>query len=188
MSSGTEHEQRFRHVYASNFPALLAYASRRVDQHADASDVVAETFLVAWRRSGDLPPDDEIRLWLYGVARRVLANHHRGGTRRERLGERLRQRITAVVSRDPASEVPQRLAVRAALARLDEPDRELIMLTTWEGLQPREAADVLGISAGAARTRLSRARARLRELIGDDPYVDGHVRDVLTTTAPKEER
>ena len=189
MSSGIEHEQRFRRVYASNFPALLAYAARRVDQPEDASDVVAETFLVAWRRRGHLPPHDEIRLWLYGVARRVLANHHRGGARRERLGERLRQRIVAAVSRDPAGEVPQRLQVRAALALLDEPDRELIMLTAWEGLQPREAAEVLGISAGAARTRLSRARARLREAIGDDPEAAGHERDVLTTTAPtKEER
>jgi len=188
VSSGIEHEQRFRRVYASNFPALLAYATRRVDQPEDASDVVAETFLVAWRRSGDLPPDDEIRLWLYGVARRVLANLHRGGTRRERLGDRLRQRLGSVLARDPAGEVPQRLMVREALARLDEPDRELIMLTIWEGLQPREAAEVLGISAGAARTRLSRARARLRASIGDDPDAAGHERDVLTTTAPKEDR
>ncbi|HWS33338.1 MAG TPA: RNA polymerase sigma factor [Actinoplanes sp.] len=189
MSSGDKHEQRFRRVYADNFEALLAYAVRRVEQPEDASDVVAETFLVAWRRHRDLPPQEEIRLWLYGVARRVLANHHRGGTRRERLGERLRQRLTAVVSRDPGREVPERLAVRAALARLDETDRELVMLTIWEGLQPREVAEVLAMTPGSVRTRLSRARARLRELVGDDPGPPGHVLDVLTgTTAPKEGR
>ncbi|MDR6320757.1 RNA polymerase sigma factor [Actinoplanes couchii] len=189
MSSGDEHEQRFRRVYADNFEALLAYALRRVDQPDDASDVVAETFLVAWRRSRELPPEEEIRLWLYGVARRVLANHHRGGTRRQRLGERLRQRLSAVVSRDPGGEVPQRLAVRAALARLDETDRELMMLTIWEGLQPREVAEVLRMTPGAVRTRLSRARAKLRELVGDDPGSPGHELDVLTgTTAPKEGR
>ncbi|SDT28539.1 RNA polymerase sigma factor [Actinoplanes derwentensis] len=189
MSSGDEHEQRFRRVYAENFQALLAYALRRVEQPADAADVVSETFLVAWRRSRDLPPEEEIRLWLYGVARRVLANHHRGGTRRERLGDRLRQRLTAVLSRDPGSDVPQRLVVRAALARLDETDRELMMLTIWEGLQPREAAEVLALNPGAVRTRLSRARARLRELVGDDLGPPGHELDVLTgTAAPKEGR
>ncbi|MEV6299773.1 sigma-70 family RNA polymerase sigma factor [Actinoplanes sp. NPDC051861] len=194
MSSGTEHEDRFRRIYAANFEALLAYAVRRVAQHEDAADVVAEVFLVAWRRARELPPDDEIRLWLYGVARRVLANHHRGGTRRERLGERLRQRLTggtapaAAGIADPGLEVPQRLAVRAALARLGDTDREVLTLTVWEGLQPREVAEVLGLSAAVVRTRLSRARTRLRELIGDDPQAPGHVFDVLTVPAPEEGR
>lgn len=181
-------EERFRRVYAANFEAMLAYAMRRVEQPEDASDVVAETFLVAWRRSRDLPPDNEITLWLYGVARRVLSNHHRGGARRDRLGERLRQRITSLIAVDPGHEVPQRLAVRSALARLPETDREVLMLTVWEGLQPREVAEVVGLSAGAVRTRLSRARARLRELVGDDAATPGHVLDVLTATVPEEGR
>ena len=188
MSSGTEHEDRFRRIYAANFEALLAYSLRRVEQPEDAADVVAEVFLVAWRRSRDLPPDDETRLWLYGVARRVLANHHRGGTRRERLGERLRQRLTRPDGVDPGHEVPQRLAVRAALARLGDTDREVLTLTVWEGLQPREVAEVLGLSAAVVRTRLSRARARLRELIGDDLTAPGHVFDVVTVPAPEEGR
>ncbi|MET8833450.1 RNA polymerase sigma factor [Micromonospora sp. NPDC004540] len=188
MSSGTEHEDRFRRVYAADFEPLLAYALRRVAQPEDAADVVAETFLVAWRRRRDLPADAEVRLWLYGVARRVLANHHRGGIRRQRLGERLRQRITSAVGADPGSAVPERLAVRAALARLGELDREVLLLTVWEGLEPREAAEVLGVSPAAVRTRLSRARARLRDLVGDDLGSPGHVLDVLTAPAPKEGR
>ena len=188
MTSESAQEDRFRRVYAANFEALLAYALRRVEQPEDASDMVAETFLVAWRRSRDLPPDDEIRLWLYGVARRVLANHHRGGMRRDRLGDRLRQRLTGIVAADPGHEVPQRLAVRAALARLAETDREILTLTVWEELQPREVAEVMGLSAGAVRTRLSRARTRLRELVGDDPRSSGHVLDVLTATVPEEGR
>src|SRR5262249_7791859 len=162
------HEERFRQVYAANFPPLLAYAVRRVEQPADASDVVAETFLVAWRRLTEIPPGDEARLWLYGVARRILANHNRGGVRRQRLGP------------DPGVEVPERLAVHAALARLGELDREVLLLTIWEGLQPRDVAAVLGISGAAVRTRLSRARTRLRELVGDDRAAHGHVLDVLT--------
>ncbi|BBH67752.1 DNA-directed RNA polymerase sigma-70 factor [Actinoplanes sp. OR16] len=179
-------EERFRRLYAANFEALLAYALRRVEQPEDASDVVAETFLVAWRRSGDLPPDDEVRLWLYGVARRVLANHHRSGTRRDRLGERLRQRLAAVTSADPGHEVPQRLAVRDALKRLGDTDREILMLTAWEGLEPREVAEVIGENAAVVRTRLSRARRRLRELVGDERGSPGHVLDVLTVPVPKE--
>jgi RNA polymerase sigma factor (sigma-70 family) len=188
VSSGTEDEDRFRRVYSGNFASLLAYALRRVGQPEDAADVVAETFLVAWRRRHEMPATDEVRLWLYGVARRVLANQTRGGVRRERLGERLRQRITAAVATDPGSEVPERLAVQAALARLGELDREVLLLTVWEGLEPREAAAVLQVSAAAVRTRLSRARARLRDLVGNDPALPGHVLDVLTASTPKEGR
>jgi RNA polymerase sigma-70 factor (ECF subfamily) len=188
VTSGTEHEDRFRRLYSENFPALLAYALRRVEQHEDAADVVAETFLTAWRRGSELPAGDEARLWLYGVARRVLANHHRGGRRRERLGERLRERIHATATADPLGEVPERLAVRAALARLGELDREVLTLTVWEDLQPREVAAVLRVSPEVVRTRLSRARGRLRELVGDDPGPPGHVLDVLTVTDPKEGR
>lgn len=188
MSSGTEHEDRFRRVYAVNFEPLLAYAMRRVEQPEDAADVVAETFLVAWRRSRDMPPETEARLWLYGVARRVLANHHRGGVRRERLGERLRQRLRGALGVDPGSEVPERLAVRAALARLGELDREVLMLTFWEGLEPREVAAVLRVSSAVVRTRLSRARARLRDLVGDDLGPPGHVLDVMAVRTREEGR
>ncbi|MFU8870997.1 RNA polymerase sigma factor [Micromonospora sp. SL4-19] len=186
MSSGTDYEDRFRRVYASNFQPLLAYALRRAMQPEDAADVVAETFLVAWRRCHELPADAEVRLWLYGVARRVLANHHRTGVRRERLGERLRQRMWDIVAADPGSEVPERLAVQAALARLGEFDREVLTLTIWEGLEPRDVAAVLRVSPAVVRTRLSRARARLRDLIGDDLAPPGHVLDILTAPAPRE--
>jgi RNA polymerase sigma-70 factor (ECF subfamily) len=73
------------------------------------------------------------------MARRVLANQHGGGRRRERLGARLRERLSAAVVADPSAEVSQRVAVRAALARLGELDREVLRLTAWEGLEPREA-------------------------------------------------
>ncbi|WP_435205879.1 RNA polymerase sigma factor [Micromonospora sp. bgisy143] len=187
MSSGAEYdEDRFRRAYTEDFEALLAYALRRVAQPEDAADVVAETFLVAWRRRRDMPVVGEARLWLYGVARRVLANHHRGGVRRQRLGERLRQQIAVSVV-DPGSEVPERLAVRAALASLGELDREVLMLTVWEGLRPHEVAAVLGVRPAAVRTRLSRARAAVRRLVGGGPGAAGHVLDVLTASAREED-
>jgi RNA polymerase sigma factor (sigma-70 family) len=188
VSPGTEDDERFRRVYAGTFEPLLAYALRRVARAEDAADVVAETYLIAWRRGADMPEGDEARLWLYGVARRVLANQDRGGRRRERLGARLRERLAAVVVADPAAEVSQRVTVRAALDRLGEVDREVLRLTAWEGLEPREAAEVLNISAAAVRTRLTRARSRLRELLGDEYGEPGHVLDVLALPAPEEHR
>jgi RNA polymerase sigma-70 factor, ECF subfamily len=168
-------EERFRVLYAAYFRDLLGYALRRVAAPEDAADVVAETMLVAWRRIGEVPDDSGARLWLYGVARRVLANHHRGLTRRDRLGERLRQHLVAAAP-DIAESVTAVTAVRDALARLGEDDRELIGLTGWEGLTPQEAAAVLGLAPGTVRARLHRARARLRAELGDDPGQAGHVR------------
>ena len=81
--------ERFSALYADCYPRLLGYALRRTHTVEDAADVVAETFLVAWRRLEHVPPGDEARLWLYGVARRVLANQRRGERRRDRLEVRL---------------------------------------------------------------------------------------------------
>ncbi|MFC0005717.1 RNA polymerase sigma factor [Micromonospora siamensis] len=187
MSAGIEHEDLFRQVYAANFERILVYALRRVAQPEDAADVVAEVFLVAWRRR-DIPPEPETRLWLYGVARRVLANHHRGTLRRERLGDRLRHRLRGGPPVDPGSQVPDRLAVRSALARLGELDREVLMLTFWEGLEPREIATVLRVSPAVVRTRLSRARTRLREILRDEPEPAGHALDVMAVRIPEEGR
>jgi DNA-directed RNA polymerase specialized sigma24 family protein len=89
---------------------------------------------------------------------------------------------------DVVAEVAKRLAVQAALSRLGELDREVLTLTVWEGLPPREVAAVLRLSPDVVRTRLSRARARLRALVCDDLSPPGHVLDVLTALNPKEDR
>ena len=173
-SSQHDVELQFRVFYAAHLEALLAYALRRVDQPADAAAVVADTFLVAWRRRDALPPGDEARLWLYGVARKALANHRRGDRRRERLGMRLRERLAQLPPRDPAGEGTERAAVQAAMRRLSESDRELLALSAWEALTPKEIGEVLKLPATTVRTRLSRARSRLRELLGDDLGEAGH--------------
>ncbi len=162
---GTSPEDRFRRLYAEHVDPILGYALRRADQADDAADVVAETFLVAWRRLADVPPGQEARLWLYGVARRALANQRRGADRRHALGRRLRHDLAASVP-DHAHVVAERAAIRDALDRLADRDREVLQLAAWEGLEPREIAQVLGTSAIAVRSRLSRSRARLRALTG----------------------
>lgn len=158
-------EVRFRKLYAEHRDEILAYALRRVADPEDAADVLAETFLVAWRRLDDLPPRSQVRFWLIGVARRALANQRRGDNRRSKLVERLRSELAVDLSRFWV-ETPEDGEVLAALATLDPADQELLRLNAWEGLGPSEATRVLGISSIAARSRLHRARRRLRLVLG----------------------
>jgi RNA polymerase sigma-70 factor (ECF subfamily) len=166
-------EARFELLYAEHGRAVLAYAVRRATDAQDAADVVADTFLVAWRRLDDVPPAEAARLWLYGVARHVLANQQRSQRRRQRLSERLRRELPAALEGAPPP-ASQTDAVRGALARLGAGDQEILRLCGWEELTPGEIATVLGISQVAVRSRLHRARRRLRaalELVPepDDP-------------------
>jgi RNA polymerase sigma-70 factor (ECF subfamily) len=158
-----ERRQRFESVYAANFGPVLGYVLRRTRNSDDAADVVAETFLTAWRRLDHMPPGDRARLWLYGVARRVLANHHRGERRRSGLSDRLAAELAGVQS-DP--ECTAELAgIGAAFRSLPDPDREILALVAWEGLDNAEVAAVLGCSRNAVRIRLHRARAKFRTAI-----------------------
>ena len=90
-----ERQRRFEAAYAAHHGPILGYVLRRTSNPDDAADVLAETFLTAWRRLDDMPPDPQARLWLYGVARRVLANHHRGQRRAVALAGRLRADLAA---------------------------------------------------------------------------------------------
>jgi RNA polymerase sigma-70 factor (ECF subfamily) len=166
-----DREREFRALYAAHFDAVLGFALRRVDRPEDAGDVTADTFLVAWRRLAHAPHGPELRPWLYGVARRVLANHRRGERRRtalgQKLGERLRRELSAHVP-DTSDDFVQRADVTAAMRRLSARDQEVLELHLWEGLESREIAEVLGLTTAVVRPRLSRARSRLRELLGDE--------------------
>jgi RNA polymerase sigma factor (sigma-70 family) len=159
-------ETRFRRLYAEHGRALLAYALRRTADAEDAADVVSETFLVAWRRAGEVPSGGDARPWLYGVARRTLANQRRGERRRDRLAQRLRHDLAAAIPAGSGSPGDND-RLRFALARLHPDDREILRLTAWEELSPSQASRVLGISAVATRSRLHRARRRLRRELAE---------------------
>lgn len=167
MSRDLGDRARFEALYASCHKAILGYVLRRVAQPQDGADVIAETFLVAWRRLDEVPQGEEACLWLYGVARRALANQRRGEQRRTALAERLRTELAvASVTYEPGSRLSE---VVDALARLPEGERELLRLEGWEGLDARQIATVLGISQNAVRIRLYRARRRLaRKLAAPD--------------------
>ena len=164
--------RRFEALFEENFRPLLGYAMRRIDDPSAAADVVAETFTTAWRRLDDVPNGTEARLWLYGTARRVLANYRRGERRRGALVDKLALHLQSAV---PEPDVAA-LVVREALERLDSEDAELLRLTAWEGLSPTELARMWGIPAATVRTRLHRARQRLRGLLdGERSAPTGHV-------------
>jgi RNA polymerase sigma-70 factor (ECF subfamily) len=148
-------EERFAQMFRENYPGVRCYVSRRASA-ALVDDILAETFLVAWRRFDDVPA--EARPWLLGVARKVLATQLRSLRRRESLRDRL------LFATRPPGEGNQRPTTPAtdALARLREQDREAITLVAWDGLTPTQAAAVLGQSSGAFRVRLHRAKRRLR--------------------------
>jgi len=156
-------EARFAALYTDHARDVLAYAVRRTVSAEDAADVVAETFLVAWRRGSDVPDGDGARLWLYGVARRTLANQRRGERRRTRLAARMRAELPAVLAAALPTPTPADDAVLEAIAALRESDREVVLLSAWEGLSPTQIAEVLAISPLAVRSRLHRARARVQE-------------------------
>lgn len=152
----------FTELVREHSAALHGYFARRVPGAAD--DLLAEAWLQAFSsRRGFDPARGPVRAWLFGVARNVLAAHLRrsgrdGGGPAE----------PAVVS-DPWAAVDARLdaaalgpELRLALAELPDSERELLLLIAWEELTPSEAAAVVGIPAGTARSRLSRARGRLR--------------------------
>ena len=152
-SGRADRRARFERIFDTNYRAVCAYALRRA-RRAEAEDAVAETFLVAWRRLDQVPP--EAKTWLLGVARRVLANQHRAARRRHALAERLAGEPAVVA--EPSADSP----VLEALARLADNDRELLLLIAWDGLSTEEAAEALGCTAVALRVRLHRARRRLR--------------------------
>jgi len=153
-------QQLFESVYEQHASAIKGYAMRRIDP-ARADDIVAEVFLVAWRRLQDMPA--EPRPWLFGVARRVLANERRRLARHDAAVGRLEP---AAASADPA-EAPALAGhpLQEALRKLSESDREALLLTAWEGLNHRDAARALGVREATFTVRLHRAKRRLGRAI-----------------------
>jgi RNA polymerase sigma-70 factor (ECF subfamily) len=152
-------QDRFTRIYEEHYDAVERYVRRRADD-AVVRDVVAEVFLVVWRRFDEVPA--EPLPWLYGTAQRILANELRGSRRRTQLVARVAEHA-ATESDDHAEDVVGMVSVAAAMDRLSEPDQEALRLIAWEGLNLREAARAAGCSITAFAMRLHRARSRLRQ-------------------------
>ncbi|SEF58883.1 RNA polymerase sigma-70 factor, ECF subfamily [Nonomuraea solani] len=169
-----DRKHRFEAVYLKTYEHILGYATRRCDSPHDAADVVAETFAIAWRRVDDLPADGEARLWLYGVARNVLANHRRGVARHRHHSVELDTDLADLYSSSPEGSVLLG-EIGRAFRQLPGDDRELISLVAWEGLDHGEIAKVLGCSRNAVRIRLYRARKRLSKALAGAGVATHHL-------------
>jgi len=168
-------------LYERYAGAVHRYALRRSDRET-AEEITAQVFMVAWSRRPALPED--ALPWLYGVARRALADQRRGAARRKRLGERLRGEAVEETS------VPELLddGLARALRRLSPGDREALLLRYWEELEPAQIAQAMGCSRATMAVRLHRARLRLRrelEAAGDQAAGDQeHEDSCVTGTEP----
>jgi len=157
LTIGTSHEERFRAAYQCHAGAVWRYLARRLGDDDLAEDLTSEVFVVAWRRRHDAPTDS--LPWLYGVARRVLANDRRAARAHAMRVRALADQLAVAAPEEPSG------AVAAALAGLRERDREILLLAAWEGLEPHEVATALGIHPATARVRLHRARRRFSALL-----------------------
>ncbi len=168
----SRHEpEYFTELFRRHAPYIQRYAVRRLGQDA-ADDIVAETFLLAFRQrdSYDRTRSDA-RPWLYGIATNLIGRHRRAEIRLYRalartgadpVTESFTERIDDRVSASTAS---RRLA--AALARLSEELRDTLLLVAWGDLSYDETAAALGVPIGTVRSRISRARSKLRRSLGD---------------------
>jgi RNA polymerase sigma-70 factor (ECF subfamily) len=159
--STPDRESRFRALYADTYADVLRFAQRRVHP-SHAEDVVADTFLAAWRRLDTAPKrTGDTRAWLFGIARNCLLNTRRGLGRQNALAVRLAELPTTA----PAGEdegVVSRLDLAAAWRALSAAEQETLALTVFDNLNSAQAARVLGITATSYRLRLLRARRALQ--------------------------
>jgi RNA polymerase sigma-70 factor (ECF subfamily) len=155
-------DQRFREMYQADQRQILAYFLRRTDA-TSARDGAAETFLVAWRRIGEVPTGDRTLPWLYGVARRVLANQRRSHSRQNSLGQKLTD-LGPTQEQSPEVIVLRRAEDREmldAVARLRSEDQEILQLAVWDELPHSQIAEVIGTSPHAISQRLYRITKQL---------------------------
>jgi RNA polymerase sigma-70 factor, ECF subfamily len=158
----------FAHAYRLLAPQVRGFVRRQVPPD-QVDDVVAETFVVVWRRWSDVPAAlEELRPWVFGVARnKILRAHEQRGRAATSLVRVATLEHTRAGDRDPAEAHASDDRTRRLLALLPPAEAEAMALTVWAALTPTEAAQVLGCSVTALTSRLSRARTRLAAVLRD---------------------
>jgi RNA polymerase sigma-70 factor (ECF subfamily) len=163
----------FRELFRDHAQLVYRHAVRFSGDWAMAQDVVSLTFLEAWRLRDKLRDEGEsVRPWLMGIATNVLRNttraarRHRAALARVPAPGPVPDFAEEVVGR--IADAHQLAAAQRALRRLRRAEREVFTLCVWSGLGYAEAAEALGVPVGTVRSRLSRARARLRKLAEEE--------------------
>lgn len=146
-------------LYTAHADRVLAYLRHRTDRET-AEEILSETFVLAWRKSGSVP--DDALPWLLASARRLLANRVRSDQRHRALTERMAAMADRPGAQEIGDAIGTRTEVAAALSALSEQDRETLLLSAWYGLTARQAAAVMDCTATAFAVRLHRARKRFR--------------------------
>ncbi|MFG3049600.1 RNA polymerase sigma factor [Kitasatospora sp. NPDC048239] len=165
--------EAFRELFRDHAPLVHRYAVRVSGDRDLAEDVVSLTFLEAWRlRDRLLDHEAGPRPWLMGIAVNVLRNTRRAARRHQAALGRLPARDTVPDFSDELvgrmADADQLAAAQRALKQLRRTEREVFTLCVWSGLGYAEAAAALGVPIGTVRSRLSRARTRLRKLAGQE--------------------
>ena len=150
-------QNEFEHVVLPHAAALLRFARRQCGDARDAEDLVQEALLKAWRAFDRLPEVSSVRAWLFQV---LLNTWYSEGRRRRARPVEVRVDVDAPV----LSPFDDRAVVLQALSRLPDEQREVLLLVLVEGFTCRETAEILSKPVGTVMSRLSRARAALREL------------------------
>jgi len=151
----------FHGLYSRHAEEILSYGLNRSSSD-DASDMLAETFLIAWRKFDDIPNGIEAKYWLYGVARRVLHGQRRKATASNHLTNKLRQSLTRNSLDSFEETTAEQFCMEQILHSLPELDQEIIKLSFWENLTSIEIGKVLDMPPATIRTRLARAKAKLK--------------------------
>jgi RNA polymerase sigma-70 factor, ECF subfamily len=185
--SGGESRECFPEIFDSYAPSVLRFARRRLDDGDAAWDVVNDTFTTAWRHWDRRPAAGELLPWLYAIAGNAVRDQRRSAGRQSRLIARLSAAGTASHTADPADGIVLGQSVAGALARLPAADQEVLRLVAWEGMTDARAIGlVLGLSPAAVRTRVHRARRRLRSLLNEPD--DRSAQDRPTQDRPADDR
>jgi RNA polymerase sigma factor (sigma-70 family) len=181
-------EDGFSEAFDRYAPAILRYAQRRLDsREAAQQDVVSDTFTTAWRHWDRRPAPSVLLPWLYAIAGNSIRSQWRSAERRRRLIGRLSAHCLASHSVDPIEGVVLGGSISQALARLPAADQEVLRLVAWEGqADARMLGLALGLRPASARSRVLRARRRLRALLDETDAPAADPAAGVAATAPRQ--
>ncbi len=175
LTPGVRPQDEFEALFARHFHSIWVYVARRVSP-AHVDDVVSKCFSVAWQRFERVPQPPKDRLWMYGVARRCIADQRRSDMRHLRLVNRVSSDMAQHLTRGNDFSDPRSILVLEAIERLAPADREALQLVLWDGLSQSDAAEIMKCSVAAFESKYRRARNAVKSFV-DSAYLESSSSD-----------
>ena len=177
-------DDAFAELFERHSSAVYNFCFRRLGDWAAAEDLMAATFLEAWRKRDQVQISvDSLRPWLLGVANNLLRNERRSNRRREAALRRVRLDLPhEIFEEDVAAKIDdeQRMQqILQLLSQMSVQDQEVIALVLWSGLTYDEAAVALAVPVGTVKSRAARAKKKLTELAGATGHSDSETDALL---------